>query len=170
MTETVVDLGATGSFSIDRIGNFSRIGPKTVRWRVPGGDTADVGFRAGNAFLHYIADPNRILALLASEYSDEVYALDPITNPRIRVATNLKRFEGDAGMMHLKLIGLDGDVLIHYEQGLVRLGLNGEVRWTADPFPLGCSLDSVEADVIKLAGPDDQQLAIDLSSGQRIRK
>jgi hypothetical protein len=170
MTETVVAFALTGTFSIDRIGDFSRIDARKVRWRASPGETTDFAFRAGNALLHYMADPSRLMALVASEISDEVYTLDPISSPRIRIATKLKRFEGDAGMRHLELIGLvGGDALIYYEQGLERIGLNGEVRWIADPFPLSSSIDSIEADVVRLTRPGDGQLAIGLSSGRRIR-
>jgi hypothetical protein len=169
MTETVVAFALTGKFSIDRIGDFSRIDARKVRWRAPAGDSIDFAFRAGNAFLHYIADPSRLVALLASDISDEVYALDPISTPRMRVFTGLRRYDRDAGLRHLKLIGLDGDALISYEQGMVRIGLNGEVRWIADPFSLGCLVDVIEADVVKLTCPDDGQLAISLSSGRRLR-
>ena len=71
-------------------------------------------------------------------------------------------------MRHLKLVPLDGDVLIYYEQGLVRLGLNGEVRWVADPFRLGSTLDSIDGDVVNLTRPDDKQLMISLNSGRRM--
>ncbi len=169
MTETVVAFALTGTFSIDRMGDFTRIDAKNLLWRVATGGTIEIAFRAGNAFLHYIADSNRLVALLASEISGEVYALDPISSPRVRVATELRRFERDSGMRNLTLIGLDGDALIYYEQGLARIGLNGEVRWISDPFPLGCTLDSIETDVVKLTRPDEQQLTISLISGRRIR-
>ena len=169
MTETVVAFALIGTFSIDRIGDFSRIDAKTVRWRGPAGDIVEFGFSAGNAFLHYLSDPDRLVALLASEISGEVYTLDPISTPRLRIATELRRFEGDSGMRHLKLIALDSNALIYFEQGLVRIGLNGEVRWISDPFPLGCTLDSIESDVVRLTRPDDGQLTISLSSGRRIR-
>ena|ERR1700704_2246305 len=168
MTQAVVAFALTGGFTIDRIGDFSRIDAKKVRWRGLTADTTDFTFHAGNAFLHYIADADRLVALVASEISDEVYALDPIGSPRSRVAAQLRRFEGDAGMRHLKLIGLNGDALIYYEQGMVRIGLNGEVRWIADPFPLGSVLDSIGADVVKLSRPDDEQLTISLSTGRRL--
>jgi len=168
MTESEVDLTLTGSFSIDRVGDFARIDKTKVRWRGPGGDTREIAFEAGNIFLRYVADHQRLLALLVSETSDEVYAIDPIGKPPVRVVARMRRYESNVGLRYLKFVCLDGDALIYYEQGLLRIGLNGEVRWIADPFPLGSSLDVIEADVVRLTSPDDRLLEIDLNSGRRI--
>lgn len=157
-----------GATNLGQLGALRPTSPTELRWTISR-HVELLRFENGLAGWQCAWTPEHRAAVVASQYSPEIYGLDAVFPAETHRLLTLPRAEVDSGLRRLRLIPLgSSDVLLVYELGIAKIARCRHVDWWQTHGRLDLTLIGADEQTIRFEGQDEDEFVLRASDGQRI--